>query len=536
MSETENTTASDEGQIGTAEGYRRQALRQFDDALTTVDDQVTDAISLGVTNMGRATNCSDEIAKVQVSRGVDAAMFRLFLNPEKFSGFTIEERAGVVWHELNHILHDHLSHFVDNEGMDDRQKLTIAQEIVCNDTVLHHGVSLPLLDSLFHGERILGYNTFPKSTQEVYELLDDEAMDKANQAPDCDECGGTGEKPQDSQDGDSGDDQGDGSDGGEDDGSGSGSGEGEGDGSGSGSGSGEKCEKCGGSGKKPGQPGDGQGGSGQPGGGSGGCGGIEIDPDLTAEEISDLVDSIRDGLSDGDMEAISDALGGKMPGTDSTGGSLSLDKREDVSADWVSLLRHIEPEVADEVGGMSATRTVADWRSQPLFSYGVSSAGRLPVFVPEGDLAGSGDDVRPTFILAVDQSGSIPAEVARKARELATTIPSELADVRVCVFGTQWAEMDLSDGAISDRHGYGTDFTAVSDFVEHVGSNERTSVLVFTDGYAGFSGGVPENIENYWWLQVCGGYDDFSKILNQYVPGRIPEDQIIDRADFTEGL
>lgn len=491
----------------TAEGYRRSALRFFDFHASMDDQRVSDSVALGITNMGRATACSDEIAKVQVSKGENAVMFRLFLNPARFSEFTAAQRAGVVWHELNHILHDHLSHFADNEGMDDRQRLTVAQEIVCNDTVLAHGNPLPLMDSILHGERILGYNTFPKNTREVYDLLDEEAMDKANQGgedgegggsggsggggggdADCDECGGSGT-----------DDNGD------------------------------ECQECGGSGKAKGQSGGNSSGH--------GCGGIEIDPDVTAEDLKDLAESIADGLSEEDMKAISDALGGSGAGHDIPGGNLSLSKKEDVSADWVALLRHIAPEIADEVGGgATMDRMVADWRSQPLFSYGVAGAARLPVFTPEGNVNGIGDDVKPTIILAVDQSGSIPAEVARKARELATTIPAELADVRACVFGDTWAELDLDDGSVSRPHGFGTDFSAVANFVSEVGATERTSVLVFTDGCANFCMGIPHNVTDYWWLEVGGGWGSFEDFIRQATGGAVEDRQIIDKADFIDGL
>lgn len=487
----------------TAEGYRRAALRHFDFHAKLDDERVSDAVALGITNMGRASACTDAPAKVQVSKGENAAMFRLFLNTSDFARFTPAERAGVVWHELNHVLHDHLSHFTDNEGMDDQQKLTVAQEIVCNDTVLHHGNPLPLMDKIFHGERILGYNTYPRTTREVYDLLDDEAMDKANSGGDEGEGGGAGGA------------------------GGAGGGEcGDCDGKGTDD-NGEVCQGCDGSGK----------GQGRPGGHGHGCGGIEIDPNVTAEDLKELAEAVADGLSDEDIKAISEALGGSGVGHDLPGGNLSLDKKEDVSADWVALLRHIAPEIADEVGGgATMDRMVADWRSQPLFSYGMGQAARLPVFTPEGQVNGIGDDVRPTIILAVDQSGSIPQEVARKARELATTIPRELADVRACVFGDTWAELDLDDGSVSRHHGFGTDFSAVAEFVSEVGATERTSVLVFTDGCATFYSGIPANVTDYWWLEVGGGWGSFADSIRNATGGAVADRQIIDRADFIEGL
>ena len=156
-----------------AESYRLGAKNYYDNAS---EDYAYD-VSMGIVNLGVAHDCSDEIAKVQINLGDDIRSFQLYINPDKFKNFDKEERAGVVWHELNHIIHKHLGMSVNDKSlkMDNQKLLTMAQEIVCNDTVLYHGVKLPCMDGIIYGDKYLNQNTYPHTTKEVYDMLVDES-------------------------------------------------------------------------------------------------------------------------------------------------------------------------------------------------------------------------------------------------------------------------------------------------------------------------------------------------------------------------
>lgn len=177
-------------------------------------------VAVGIMNMGAALRTDSAPASVAINPGEDIAKYRLYINPEKMSKFTREQRAGVVWHELNHVLHKHLSSDMDSEMPNERQR-TMAEEIVCNDTPLHFGIDMPhnTPDSdkqIITGERFMGKNTYPATTTMVYNMLQSEMEQGNEDVQDAVDNGDAGNSCPSHGDASSGDDSGDGGAGKED--------------------------------------------------------------------------------------------------------------------------------------------------------------------------------------------------------------------------------------------------------------------------------------------------------------------------------
>lgn len=93
--------------------------------------------------------------------------FALAINPEFFEQYNEAECAGVLTHELYHVLMNHLAEFDKFENVKARQ---IAQECVVNDSVLEEGMALPDAE-LFYGMDWVQYNASFLPTKIVYDDL-----------------------------------------------------------------------------------------------------------------------------------------------------------------------------------------------------------------------------------------------------------------------------------------------------------------------------------------------------------------------------
>ena len=476
-----------------SENYRLQSIRWLDKK--SLKNPVLDDVTTGIINMGKALDTRQAPAMVAIRKDQDTSQFRLYLNSLFFENLSFEERAGVVWHELNHILNNH---FIEGKkhkelGMDDEKLLTVAQEIICNDTVLYHGLKLPLMypddmsQGIFYGEKILGYNCFGKTTKEVYDLLEESDYDPSPSESDSKENSDSTNT-----DG-SNTDNSDSSDGKNSNSSNSDDGDTQNDGH---------------------------------------CGGVHVDPNITDEELEDLIDNIIKDIIDG-MNVPDSLVSDNNSDIDNKTNSASMSpgmsardelvKKGDVKLEYFKLLDRIDPRIVRGMsGGLGHKKMVEDWRFKPRSLMGLTNSQTplLPKMVPYKDKT-RGDDL-PLVVFAIDQSGSIGAEDARKTRELATTIPNNLADIYTVAFADDCAEMN-KDGKILGNIGYGTNFSSVGEFVQKniVNYDKKArdiSIVMITDGYNyGFNQFRDYGFRWFWCDISTSTKPDFLSILNRCV-------------------
>lgn len=101
--------------------------------------------------------------------------FQLVINPEFMSNHSVAECAGVLMHELYHIIFNHLSEF---DKFENNQARIIAQECIVNDSVLEEGMELPDI-GLHYGMDWVQYNASFLPTKVVY----DDLMKNPDQLP-----------------------------------------------------------------------------------------------------------------------------------------------------------------------------------------------------------------------------------------------------------------------------------------------------------------------------------------------------------------
>jgi len=462
-----------------SEKFRIRAIQWVDKK--SLDNSALDDVATGIVNMGKALDTRQAPAMVAIVKDQDYSNFRLYLNSEDFSDFTPEQRAGVVWHELNHILNNHLQESKDHRdlGMDNSQLVTVAQEIICNDTVLFHGVDLPMMypdednEGIFYGEKILGYNCFGKTTKEVYDLLEQSDFEPPQNL-------GENNNPSDN-------------------------------------------------------PGDSdQGSQGQS------CGGIYVDPDITDEELKDITEQIIQEVSNG-MQNPDELLSDPQGSVDQSSASASMSssssprdellKKGDVKLEYFTLLKRIDPKIVQGLnGGLGHKKMKEDWRFTPRKLMGLQGKNTplLPTMRPYEQKT-RGENNLPLIVFAVDQSGSIGEEDARKTRELATTIPKDLADIHMVAFADDCKEMN-KEGEILGNIGYGTSFYSVAEYVDNTlvkngRKQQDISIVMITDGYDYDSRSLSSY--NFRWF-FCDLYErptlEFNNILQTHVRTRHPID------------
>lgn len=495
------------------EFYRLDALAFFDELSDDAKLRRLFArdVAIGIMNMGAALRTDGAPASVAINSGEDATKYRLYINPEKMSKFTREQRAGVVWHELNHVLHKHLCPDASAKMPNKRQR-TMAEEIVCNDTPLHFGVDMPNntpddAEKIITGERFVGKNTYPATTTEVYDMLQRE-MEQGNEDVQDAVDGGDAEDSCPSH-GDSG--------GSDDSGACSASNEGVQD---AGSGDSE--------GGITGSEGNGDSNGGQP------------EDELSSEELREALGRLVDGMGEQGapgswLKSIreQDESGVLQPGSDadvSTGGRNGAQANvgysdEDVIPDkWAEFLRKVDPRIdirnTNDYGMYASRQVVSDWRRVPSYMHSFDmSRFRLPALRPHNDFDDRGDRARPTVAVAIDQSGSIGSELARRVLSLAMAIPDDVADVILVVYAERAVSVDTKGKMREDvvhrllaaNIGMGTDFNSIFHELKRRGVDmDSTTVINFTDGGSDFSPSLLRQVSGWAMVDVmaCRESDD----------------------------
>ena len=391
-----------------------------------------------VINLGRP-RLDTNIPTAQVEYADDNGDIQLAINPEFFAKHTEPECAGVLTHELYHILFNHLAEF---DKFENDQARTIAQECIVNDSVLEEGMELPDI-GLAYGMDWVKYNASFLPTKVVY---DDLMMD-----PD--------KLPQEIQ---------------------------------------VSCSH--GHGREEGEDGQSQGG---------------LDPREAFGKVFQNADI--DEASESMKAILEDAAKKAGTGFQFKRGTQSGKK---ISLKWTDLINRIHPDTFSEGGKSKSNSTWARPRRK--------LAGMNPrVMLPDRndqDKCGLGGNKRPKIIMALDTSGSVPAEKVTELMDLARSIPKRKVDVVCCTFSTEHEpfnpDVKPEDQRIASG---GTDFATVVEFVKKQKNWEKASVIVITDGYAQFGWygrgtPAPANLNTHWhWLVFNGdGVQDDRVTKNIY--------------------
>lgn len=173
---------------------------------------------------------------------------------------------------------------------------------------------------------------------------------------------------------------------------------------------------------------------------------------------------------------------------------------------WQALIERVNPD---------AFRTYAskpDWRRQPTRFQ--ATGVRMPDRQSSTRLGGFG--AQPAIVLALDTSGSINRDDARKFVNLARSIPQDKVRLYPITFTQVWQELDLDEPQYQSG---GTDFDCIEDYIQTEVIKELghypKSVVVITDGYSSFSKPV-EDKDAWTWLWTQGNERQFGESASAY--------------------
>lgn len=415
---------------------------------------------------------------------------KFLLNNDFFDGLTDGQVATGVTHEFYHVLLRHLHQQGDRDRFPNKTYLTIAQEIVINDSLTLSGHEK--VEGIMYGretiEKFCGYMT----TEEAYDAVEEYYKNNPEKDPS-------------KQKGNS-------------------------DSNSSGTGSGIPAEG--------GEPGSG--GSPQDGDQSdhdhidGACGGIKVEDkdgtirDATEEEAQKIAEKIFEQIKDalpeigedgtdlteeqleeeGDeaKDAVTKNNNSAKSKGDEAGAQSIMRTDEKLQLGWVELLQKINPKVGKAGAGINQ-RASYDWSMRPRTLVTLPRNIKLPRSGdPRGDGIGAG--IVPEVLIALDFSGSIPRELAKVMASLARSIPSQHIDPTCYTFSTEAIFFDHTAEENMTASG-GTDFSCIHDAAVEMQQKSRKKeypyVMCLTDGYANFSRSRPtdtELTEKWLWVDV----------------------------------
>lgn len=171
----------------------------------------------------------------------------------------------------------------------------------------------------------------------------------------------------------------------------------------------------------------------------------------------------------------------------------------EVELNWAALLREIDPDLFPEVSGLQAMEPTFKSPRKKLSGFGGKVI--LPVYEGASTRKGLGDK-KPMLIIAIDTSGSVSEEAKQKFMTLVQSVPRKSIKLFACTFTTEFEPFDPDDPHYASG---GTDFSCIEDFVQHTMREENLkdypkSVVVITDGAAGFGHSRPTSKEEEGWV------------------------------------
>ena len=360
----------------------------------------------------------------------------VFAVNEEFVENTDEDMlAGIILHETEHLIFDHISERIEN-NFPNKKVLHMAQECINND-IIDKIYQLPLPDDAITGKELLNIDCTALSTKQVYDLI-------MSKVPPQDE-GGNAPGQSERQKGQSGS-------------QGSGSGN-------EGNGDDEDDEDDKDNSQKE----------------KSGCGGIQVDED----DILDVEDYLKDviGKAAADQsktyDEMMDEINNTKRGEYSPTGSM-IDGQKNVTStrmNWNRLLAKINPKVLESG---KKTKIKYDWTKQNRKLISVYPKAIVPKVKTKDPKANDKGEGLPVLVIALDLSGSISRDLVAMLQGLLNDIPEKLITAYPCTWGT-YLHPYVPGGPLGSG---GTNIMGVVSYVQKIQEETKTNpyVLVITDG------------------------------------------------------
>ena len=486
---------------------------------------------------------NEGIPTAQVQLNMDEKRIEFVINPNFIADLSDSDIAAVIAHETYHVLLDHLSEMADGDTYPLRNILIDAQECIINDS-LPSSVGFETMDGTYKGMERHNQDFSNFTTQEGYDFIlnkkqeeeDQKASDEDQEKEPSDgagdssdsSAGGDQEKDEEKSEGSSkekpdnessdepGEDE-DGAGGSPDE-----SGDEDADGEAQGSGQGGVGDA-----DSDGTPQDGPGTkSGAP---AEGCHGVVItgegsgDPQKVLEALGEAITNAVSGIDQNDLPMdVQDALdelranGGDIPQPGYSQGQPKdgfnkIDAYADLNVKWRELLEEINPKMKHS----GRPKHKDSWhapRRRMLHSY---PNVILPTRVRLDDPNAKKGDSIPSFVIALDMSGSIPKHLLGTLAAFARSVPEKL----IKAFPITWSDGHKVFDPDNPRdmvHRGGTTISTVMTYVKKVEKETGTKpyVLVITDGAYDIPSGwnKAEIMERWYWMGIQS--QDVQKIMN----------------------
>lgn len=473
---------------------------------------------------------NESIPTAQVQLNMDEQRIEFVINPNFIADLSDSDIAAVIAHETYHVLLDHLSEMADVDTYPLRKILIDAQECIINDS-LPSSVGFETMDGTYKGMERHNQDFSNFTTQEGYDfILNKEKEEEEQKDSDQDQDQKPSEDKDDSKDSSDKGDQDQPKDSSEDEKSDEDSD--------------QDADAQAGNGGASEEPGDadaqggGQGGAGadEPQGGdtvSGapaeGCHGVVItgegsdDAKKVLKALGEAITKAVSGIDQNDLPMdIQDALdelrdnGGDIPQPGYSQGQPKdgfnkIDAYSELNVNWRELLQEINPKMKHS----GRPKHKDSWhapRRRMLHSY---PNVILPTRVRLDDPNTKKGDSIPSFVIALDMSGSIPERLLGTLAAFARSVPEKL----IKAFPITWSDghkvFDPERPRDMVQRG-GTTLSTVMTYVKKVEKETGTKpyVLVITDGayYVPQEWDKAEIMERWYWMGIQS--QDVNNILN----------------------
>ena len=229
-------------------------------------------------------------------------------------------------------------------------------------------------------------------------------------------------------------------------------------------------------------------------------------PDSLAKKI--LEEIAGNAILPSELQDIKDDINAKSNVTIHGGGAGtgSMDAKKfievnGVSMNWVNLLKELDPDIFNMKGGK---------KPRPSYHRRPRKLGGFPeVILPVKEVSKQNKfGEKPVIFMALDTSGSIGDDTARKFITLARSIPRDNIHLEVITFTDSVMPLDLDNPRFQSG---GTSFSPIESYIRSTvmpkyKNKYPSSVVVITDGDASFYGAKPEDKHKDNWFWLLDGY------------------------------
>lgn len=485
-------------------------------------------------------SANENIPTAQVSLDINDRKILFEINPDYISSMADDSVAAVIAHEAYHVLLDHFDDLANRKDFPVQDAIVQALECIINDS-LPGNVGVSTGPETFHGMEQFNQDFSYFSSQEGYDFImsqrdaQDSSDEDSEGEPDSSDSpadagegsGGAGRSSGGAGSSGSGEKNDEASDDKDSESASGDSDDSDEDASGDGAASGDSSED-----------------SNNESEGASACGGITVvGDDVTSKDIKDLISkAINEAISQVGVddvpadvvEAIEALSEDDEMSINGIGWSIgaprnafsNLKQLGDANLKWVDLLAKINPKVKN-----SGKAKVKDsWHAPRARMSHMYPDILLPNTKRKEEPRGKGDSV-PTFILALDMSGSIPTHLLKDLANLATSIPEKLIKAFPITWSDSYRVFDPErPNQIVSRGG--TNLNSIWRYAETIAAKTGKDpyVLVITDGQFGIPGNMTEKVlrEKWYWMGIQPR--DMSKLKQHGT--KVPHDRIFNLADY----